>query len=82
MAIGSARLYLPSYYKLEQKIVLLNIFNILQNLFTWNNGMTNILDLKLPTDTYASDDSTMWRDEVGLKCAMCCYGVGGLDAGA
>jgi hypothetical protein len=24
----------------------------------------------------------MWRDEVGLKCAMCCYGVGGLDAGA
>jgi hypothetical protein len=25
----------------------LNTFNILQNPFIWNNGITNILDLKL-----------------------------------
>jgi hypothetical protein len=27
-----------------------NILNILQNLFTCNNGITNILDMKLRTD--------------------------------
>jgi hypothetical protein len=54
LAIVSARLFLPSYYKLEQKIVALNIFNILQDLFTWNNDITNILDFILPADIYAS----------------------------
>jgi hypothetical protein len=32
---------------LEGKTVALNIFNLLQNLFTWNIKVTNILDWKL-----------------------------------
>jgi hypothetical protein len=30
------------------------IFNISQNLFIWNNGITNILDLKLCKGIYAT----------------------------
>jgi hypothetical protein len=37
---GCVGLLLSSYYKLEGLSVVLNIFNILQNLFIWNNGVT------------------------------------------
>jgi len=36
---GSVGLFLSSYCKLEGVSVVLNIFNVLQNLFIWNNGV-------------------------------------------
>ena len=37
---GSVGLFLSSYCKLEGVSVVLNIFNVLQNLFFWDNGVT------------------------------------------
>jgi hypothetical protein len=40
LAKGSAGLFLSCYYKLEGKRIILNTFNILPNLFNWNNCVT------------------------------------------
>jgi predicted HAD superfamily phosphohydrolase YqeG len=39
-------------HKLEGKSIVLNIFNALQNLFTRNNDVTNIVGSKLCTGVY------------------------------
>jgi hypothetical protein len=46
-------LVLSSCYTLEMKNILLNIFNILLNLFVLNDPITNILDLQLHAGIYA-----------------------------
>jgi hypothetical protein len=47
LAKGPVILFLFSYLKLEGKNIVFNISSTLQNCFNWNNGMINILDLKL-----------------------------------
>jgi hypothetical protein len=42
----SAGLFLSSYYKLERLSATLNIVNVLQNLFIWNNGVTQGVSTK------------------------------------
>jgi hypothetical protein len=51
---GSASWCLPMYYKSEGNNIVLNIFNILQNIFISNNGIRNILDSKFYTGVYAA----------------------------
>jgi hypothetical protein len=49
----SREIYFSSCYKFEGNNFVLNIFNILQHLFSWN-VITNILYSKLCTGTYVS----------------------------
>jgi hypothetical protein len=51
---GFARWFLSSTYKVEGKNIILNILNILQNLFIWNVVMTNILDSESHKAVYSS----------------------------
>lgn len=53
----ASKLLLPSYYKLEDtrvKYIVLNIFNISQNLFIWKNATTSIFDSKFRKSGCAS----------------------------
>jgi hypothetical protein len=49
---GIALLFL--YSKFEEKSIVLDNFDILQNVFSWNNGITNIVEWKLLTGFYAN----------------------------
>jgi hypothetical protein len=55
---GLLRLTSTSYglHKLEGKTIVLNISNTLQNLFTWDNSITNIVDSKLCTGVYGDSE--------------------------
>jgi hypothetical protein len=46
----SYEIYFSSYYKFEGKHLVMNIFNILQNLFSWSD-ITNVVYSKLGTGT-------------------------------